>query len=369
MVVTGLGAAGAAITCELARRGKQVAALDRADGVASTLSNQKWKHTGLLYPRPDLAQKMWDAYAHMHPIERRHLLKQGAYFVTHLEQSLVEREARWRNWGIPFERLAPDTLPTDRVLGKPAYAGGFLTPDSVIDFLALLPDLCAQAERLGARIVTGATVKRLVRDSDEVTGVIYEKAGQETVLHCRHCIVALGGWAPEALHDMGVHLPVHRWKSHILTVEGELVERITVFLDDPFMTLVPYKGRTLIADTRRAPAADGDDRTPIPELVEALKADLAACFPSLRWRALNMLSVHACIKTEADLSGMGLRNQDMVVFDAAFHGVRGLTVVFPGKASLMFALAREVAETLPRLCGGAEEPGCRGEKARPPTSV
>jgi hypothetical protein len=33
----------------------------------------------------------------------------------------------------------------------------------------------------------------------------------------------------------------------------------------------------------------------------------------------------------------------MIVFDEAFHGVSGLTVVFPGKASLMFVLAREVA--------------------------
>lgn len=34
----------------------------------------------------------------------------------------------------------------------------------------------------------------------------------------------------------------------------------------------------------------------------------------------------------------------MAVFDEKFHGVKGLTVVFPGKASLMFALARGVGE-------------------------
>jgi hypothetical protein len=31
------------------------------------------------------------------------------------------------------------------------------------------------------------------------------------------------------------------------------------------------------------------------------------------------------------------------VFDTAAHGVHGLTVMFPGKASLMFTLARLVA--------------------------
>ena len=37
------------------------------------------------------------------------------------------------------------------------------------------------------------------------------------------------------------------------------------------------------------------------------------------------------------------RNQDLAVFDTASHGVHGLTVMFPGKASLMFTLARTVA--------------------------
>ena len=37
------------------------------------------------------------------------------------------------------------------------------------------------------------------------------------------------------------------------------------------------------------------------------------------------------------------RNQDLAVFDTTSHGVHGLTVMFPGKASLMFTLARTVA--------------------------
>jgi hypothetical protein len=54
------------------------------------------------------------------------------------------------------------------------------------------------------------------------------------------------------------------------------------------VTLVPYAGRTLIADTRRALVEDSDDRTPLPEAVEGLQADLADCFPSLRWRKFTL---------------------------------------------------------------------------------
>jgi glycine/D-amino acid oxidase-like deaminating enzyme len=281
-----------AIAYELARCGAQVTALDRTDGRASTLNNQKWKHSGLLYQQRDLAGKMWDAYVDMHPIERRHLLVKGADFLAHQEPTLVEREAMWDDWEIPFKRLAPKALSTNSAPEQRKYVGGFRTPDSVIDFPALLTDLRVHAERLGARIVTRATVKRLVRDGDAVTGVIYEQDGQEVLLRCDHCIVALGGWAPEVLRGIGVHVPVRRWKSHIITVEGELVERITVVLDSPIVTLVPYKGHTLIADTRRTPTEDGNDRIVVQEAVEALKADLAAFFPFLRGRTLNRLDVH-----------------------------------------------------------------------------
>ncbi len=194
VVVAGLGT-GAAIVPELARRGAQVTGLDRADGLASTLNNQRWKHSGLLYGRQDLAQKLWDAYAHMHPLERRHLLNVGGHFLVRTEEDLVAYEALWRDWGIPFGRLAPNVLRPHETTGHPAYAGGFLTFDSVIDFPALLPALHAQAARLGARLLTGTTVKRLVRDGDAITGVVYTKDGQETLLHCKHCIVAMGGWA------------------------------------------------------------------------------------------------------------------------------------------------------------------------------
>ena len=135
---------------------------------------------------------------------------------------------------------------------------------------------------------------------------------------------------------------MRRWKSCIFTVPGQLVKNVVVFRDAPIVTLVPYKGATFIADVRRFPAVDGDDRVLVPEAVEALKEDFMACFPSFDWRLLDQAHVRFCLKTEADLRGTGITNQNMVVFDHTFHNVHGLWVVFPGKASLMFALAREV---------------------------
>jgi hypothetical protein len=167
---------GAAVIPELARRGVQVTGLDRADGLASTLNNQRWKHSGLLYGRQDLAQKLWDAYAHMHPLERRYLLNVEGHFLVRTAEALDAHEALWCDWGIPFGRLAPNVLPPHEMTGPLAYAGGFLTFDSVIDFPALLPALHAHSGRLGARLLTGVTVTRLVRDGDAVTGEVLARS-------------------------------------------------------------------------------------------------------------------------------------------------------------------------------------------------
>jgi glycine/D-amino acid oxidase-like deaminating enzyme len=346
IVVLGLSIAGAAVAARLAREGLQVTGLDCGKVTTSTLSNQKWKHSGLYYHLlPDLARQVWEAFVGMHPLERRHLLRRGANFIAHDEAALREREAAWHDLRIPFHRLATPAMRGCGALGQPRSVGGFRTPDSVIDFASLLPDLQTQAQRLGARIVPGATVSRLLRDGDAVTGVEYEESGRLVRLRCRRCVVALGGWATDLLRGIDLSLPVRHWKSHILVAEGELVRRITAWLDPPRLTLVPYKGYTLLANERRDPAHHGDDRALITGVVQSLEADFADCFPSLRRDALKITQVRACIKTEsAENCGV----PGMAVFDEAYHQIRGLWVVFPGKASLSPLLAEEIVRQIGR---------------------
>ena len=58
VVVVG-GAAGAVIAHKLAERGKRVALLFRNDVPGATDTNQKWLHSGLLYPSYKLAATAW----------------------------------------------------------------------------------------------------------------------------------------------------------------------------------------------------------------------------------------------------------------------------------------------------------------------
>jgi glycine/D-amino acid oxidase-like deaminating enzyme len=363
IAVLGLVIAGATIARAFARQGHQVTALDRADGVASSRSNQQWEHSGsLYYDHRVLAARLWRAYRDQDPLLRRHLLVAGAHFLAHGEQTLVERDATWADWGIPYARLARDAVLAASVLGQPKVAGGFATPDAVVDYPRVLADLLTEARTAGARMLAGATVRRLVREGDAIAGVVYTLGrGAQILLCCDWCIVTMGAWAPALLREIGVSLPIRNTKSHILTLRGELVPRITVFLDQPRLTLVPYRGRTLVADTRRVAARDGDDRRPEPGAGEALLTDLPACFPRLTRRSLQVEHIHGCIKTEFACAGEA-RDQDSCLFGPADHGIVNLTVAFPGKASLAFQLARAADCPLLGLSGGVapHRPGRSG---------
>jgi hypothetical protein len=52
------------------------------------------------------------------------------------------------------------------------------------------------------------------------------------------------------------------------------------------------------------------------------------------------------VNINTEVAGYGSRAQDLASFGRTSYGVEGLTIVFPGKASLMFALARRVIEEL-----------------------
>ena len=190
----------------------------------------------------------------MDPLERAHLRARGAHFVVVDEQAGEEWAAIWRDHGLPVEPVPTGQCLGGPGLGNPRLGTAFLHPDSVLAYPGLLADVQADAVRRGARLIKGATVTRIIRERDRAVALVYRLDGREIFLRCRHCVVAAGAWAPPLLSTAGLKLPVASWKSNVLTLDGELVPRITAFIGDRNLTLVPFQGRTLIADSRRFPA-------------------------------------------------------------------------------------------------------------------
>jgi glycerol-3-phosphate dehydrogenase len=293
VVIVGGGAAGTGAAYALERRGVQATLLDGADPAASSVNNQCWGQSGLFYlTNQALALKLWQGWPALEHLARAFLLHRGASFLGCAEDTLQEREANAAQLGIPLQRIPLRGLPSDGVLGAPACVGGVRAPDASIDF----PDFLASVRDhlVQTRVVMPARVTRLLYDGERITGVLYAQPGEEVLLHCRWCIVTLGAWSVEFLQaHLGLTLPVQRWKSHILTFEGELVDQITAFWDGPQITLVPVRGTTLVANARRVAVQEPSEaHAPLAEEVEAIETQLATAFPRLCWRALKRVRAH-----------------------------------------------------------------------------
>jgi glycerol-3-phosphate dehydrogenase len=261
------------------------------------------------------------------------------------EGHATESRERWREVGIPVcEHPSDDFL---RRAGAARDVRSFVTPDSVMDYRGLVAEVLRQARADGAVVWPDARCVRLVPQGGPAPAVVVQTRTGEQVVRGRHCVVAAGAWAPELLATAGVDVPVDRWKTHVVRFAVALVDQITVNVGPPLLILVPFAGSTLVGDARRVPASADDDLSVDGVAVAAMLADLTHTFPGLGTSGLGPPTAYAGIKSES--RSQGSRAQEPVVLDHTSHGVDGLVVVFPGKASLMFAVADDIVT---RLSGG-----------------
>jgi len=273
--------------------------LDAGFDTAASLRNQKWLQSGCFYlTNPPLAQQLWLGFPTVRhtAAAQRVLLRETAHCVATAEETLQEREVMAAQCAISLPRIMPDALQLHPVLGPANCVGGFLTPDSVVDFPALLQQLRIQIAAEAS--VLHGTAKQVVREGDRITGLIYEEraSSEEVWLSAEWYILCLGAWAPELLAGAAIPLPVtfQRWRSPVITVEQELTDRIVAWLDGPRLTMVPFRGTTIICNGERVPVETLQDaHLPVEEEVALLKQQLAAAFPRLDVAKLTIRNIHA----------------------------------------------------------------------------
>jgi glycine/D-amino acid oxidase-like deaminating enzyme len=355
IVVLGYGAAGAAIVHEIARR-YDITVISGDFYQGSTATNQKWKHSGLLYHHSRLARQMWQAYQNMDEgIERPFIMKPQARFLAlshNTLQAKVDTWRRWgvRSWGLTVEQLASHEYKYAGLLGQTMAVGGFSTPDCVMDFPELIRNLRTAAENNGTKFIDGARAKRLRIEKGKITGVEYTTPGNDQeILPCDLCVVAMGAWANKFIgqHSGARPLPIILRKCLVLKYPGELVPCLTVCLDlregvGSDAALVPFKGETIAAESLGVEAPDPDDRVIDDERVNCLRKEYARCFPELE---AHEPCVMVCFKTE-ERTRTGAPNLDYKVYTDDAHGLLGVVVAIPGKASLMFQMASAVTQHL-----------------------
>jgi glycine/D-amino acid oxidase-like deaminating enzyme len=164
VVVLGCGAAGAAIGCLLSRFNRlAVTVVYRGAEEGSSFSNQKWKHSGALYPSRELAREAWDAYGAIDRYdERRYILgPQSAHLLSDDPAVLDDLRSHWRQWDVASWGLGvePITLTSSArigAFGRTCLLGGFLTPDCVLDFPSMIQDVRLKMASSGVIVEGGS---------------------------------------------------------------------------------------------------------------------------------------------------------------------------------------------------------------------
>jgi glycerol-3-phosphate dehydrogenase len=354
ITVVGSGVAGSAIALSLARRGLDVRLLYRAAEEGASFTNQKWHHSGMLYPSERVLKEAWAAYQGADPLILEHIFRahEPARFLALRRDTFDQRRKWFDDWGLRDVGLDWQVLDPSDLVPFPGIVGGFRGPDRAIDFPALIRHLRSEAASRGADVVEANVVELLFeRRFRRVHGVRCRANGIESELDSDHVVVSAGAWSvalAERVPD--IRLPkIARKKCVVLSYPTELVSGITVCLDvqkrdgsRADTILVPCHGQTLAAGVDWEPVTEIDDARATSDEVDRLTAELAQWCPAVE---RHEPTPHICVKTERD-TGKGHPDVLPKAYGQRTHGIDGVTVAFPGKASFMFELARTVAATL-----------------------
>src|SRR5580704_4544943 len=124
VVIIGAGVAGSAVALALCRLGHKVTLLLRAEAEGSSFTNQKWHHSGLLYPSESIAHMACRGFlCESLMTEFVYRTSVPARFLALKSKTLDEREQMWRNWGVRtwglnWRRLEQDEYRAIGLLGE-----------------------------------------------------------------------------------------------------------------------------------------------------------------------------------------------------------------------------------------------------------
>ena len=142
-----------------------------------------------------------------------------------LHVALNELEAQHLHARFQAQRgIAPESAwlnPTELAREEPGVtktaSGGLLTPsEHYVDPQRLTLAYAEGAQRHGAEIRTGISIRRLLVDGNSVTGVVTDAGRVEAGL----VLLAAGPWTTELARKLGVNVPVHPIRGQMMSLLG-----------------------------------------------------------------------------------------------------------------------------------------------------
>ncbi|MFC7187627.1 FAD-dependent oxidoreductase [Halorubrum yunnanense] len=355
VLVIGGGATGAGVARDLARRGVDVALVDRG-GLAGGTSGRSHGllHSGARYAEADApgAEECLRENRTLRDIAGECVRETGGLFVRltgddpeYFEEKLAACEAV----GIETERLDTGEAREAAPGLSDDVAEAFRVPDGVIYPSRLVAANAADAEEHGADVYPHAAVEGIETSDGSVSAV---RVGGElnATLEPEYVVNATGAWADRIADLAGVEVGMAPSRGVMVSVEHEGLGPVLNRCRDPDDgdIVVPHDGEVVLGTTS-VPVDDPDEYERADWEVERSVEECAAMLPAVAdaptvrtWWGVRPL--YAPEETGANRRGI---SRGFTLIDHGDEGVENLFSVVGGKLTTY----REMAEaTSDRVC-------------------
>jgi len=351
VVIVGGGISGLSIAVRLSQFGLSVTVLESGylgDGTSSR--NQGWLYSGAWFApqQPSLARACHESLKqtiHLCDECLEPATPSMVYVVSSPSTPISYWTDAWEMAEIPYQKLSVEEAVAETGIAQSLVRHAFRLPDRAIQTDVLLEFLTAKAEHQGVEVRTKTTVTRLLKDGDQVRGVV-TSSGEEVPAQLVILAANAGGAAlTPTLNSRAGHQTEFTkvlLKTHCLTVRPRLASSPFCIVDLEGFNHLPHANDSIFGSSRWLLAKDSRDRAVLPGEVDRLRTLLKTAYPQFQsaaleiheWAGSTVQAMHV------DQVEPGLAPMPTVIdHEGEPPCVTNLLSVFPGRATLWPQLA------------------------------
>jgi len=369
VLVVGGGATGTGVARDLARRGVDVALVDRGGlGSGTTGRSHGLLHSGARYAdtTPEDARECVRENEILRDVAGACVRETGGLFVQLAgddPEYFEEKAAACEDAGVPVSVVDGETAREREPALAPDAERAAVVPDGVVYPSRLVAATAADARDHGATIRPHAPVDELLADGDRITGAALADG---STVEADHAVNAAGAWADQIAATAGVDLDVYPTKGAMVTVDvpgvDTVLNRCRPASDGDIV--VPHAGAAVLGTTS-VEVDDPDDvaesaaevQRVVDECSDLLPAAADAAVERTYWGVRPLYS-----PADYGDDARGISRGFHVLDHADRDGLAGLTTVVGGKLTTHRLMAEATADLVAdRLgvdapCTTADEP-------------